>query len=266
MPNESLLWDAPPAALPMQAALDAANVRLALAALAHAPVLTAPPAPRLARDLVAWGRIKLKPEGAALLADGMTSQAFFETLLEHNCLADARRILAHALPKRRALWWASLAARHACEGRMTEALASVLRAVSQYVVDPCEDRRRAAGEFAKRTPPNTIAGCLATAAFFSEGSVSPSGFPAVAPRPFVTGRLVGVAVYLSSVTIDPACYKQYLREYLQWGRAIAAGEMLWEQEPVENSRLAPYWPRQRSPHSPSADQARLEERSHALLS
>jgi hypothetical protein len=67
--------------------------------------------------------------------------------------------------------------------------------------------------------------------------------PPVAPRPFITGRLVGVSVYLASVAIDPACYKQYLREYLAWGRAIAAGQMLWEETVEPASRLAPYWSR-----------------------
>jgi hypothetical protein len=243
MPTDQLNANSPWQLTPeLQAALDVANARLAEQAQRRPPLADNAAAPKLARELVAWGKIKLKPTGAALLKEDLSTPAFFESLLEQGALADARRVLAHALPKRRALWWASLVVRHAHQHSMPESLASVLRVVTQYIVDPSEDHRRAAGEFMKRNAPNTIAGCLATAAFFSAGSVSPPGLPPVAPRPFVTGRLVGVCIYLASVKVDPACYKQYLREYLRWGRAIAAGEMLWE-TPVDTSRLGPHWSR-----------------------
>lgn len=230
----------------MQAALDAANARLAQLAQQHAPAVQQQP-PTLARDLVAWGKIKLKPEGARLLANTMTSRDYFDTLLAHDCLADARRILSHAMPKRRALWWGVLAAHDAFRDDAPPALQAVLKLSTQFVITPSEDARRACGELAKRTPANSIAGCLVNAAFFSAGSISPQGLPPVAPRPFVTGRLVGVAVYLAAVTRSAALYKQYLREYLRWGVAISAGELRWPEAPAavaneEHSRLDAYWP------------------------
>ncbi len=228
----------------MQAALDAANAHLAQLAEQHAPAALSQTPPHLARDLVDWGHIKLKPEGARLLANTMTSREYFETLLAHDCLADARRILAHAMPKRRALWWGALAAHDAFRTAPPEHLEPVLKLVTQFVVTPTEDLRRACGELARRVPANSMAGCLATAAFFSAGSVSPQGLPPVAPRPFVTGRLMGVTVYLASVTRSAAQYKQYLREYLRWGVAIAAGEMRWPEPTAaanEPSRLDAYW-------------------------
>lgn len=229
----------------MQAALDAANARLAQLAEQHAPAAVSQTPPHLARDLVDWGHIKLKPEGARLLANTMTSREYFETLLAHDCLADARRILAHAMPKRRALWWGMMTAHDAFRDAMPEELEPVLKLVTQFVVTPNEDLRRACGELARRTPANTVAGCLATAAFFSAGSVSPQGLPPVAPRPFITGRLMGVTVYLASVTRSAAHYKQYLREYLRWGVAIAAGELRWPEPATattESTRLDHYWP------------------------
>lgn len=243
----SSLWTITPE---MQAALDAANVRLAQLAQQHAPAAQPVTPPDLARDLVAWGKIKLKPEGAKLLANTMTSREFFETLLAHDCLADARRILSHAMPKRRALWWGVMAAHDALRATQSPEFVAVERLVTQFVHTPTEDLRRGCGELAKRTAVNSIAGCLVNAAFFSAGSVSPPGLPPVAPRPFVTGRLVGVVVYLSAVTRSAALYKQYLREYLRWGVAISAGQMLWTDvaataaastDSLPPNRLDAYW-------------------------
>lgn len=104
-----------------------------------------------------------------------------------------------------------------------EVLSSVLR----LVIKPTEANRRATQETARKAGPNTLVGCLASAAFFSGGSVSLPGLPAVAPRPFVTGRLVGVAVYLAAVKLDAANYKHKLRRFLALGLEVARGNNLW---------------------------------------
>jgi hypothetical protein len=81
----------------------------------------------LAHNLIAWGKIKLKPLAAQLLSPEMTSRAYFELLLEQDQLADARRILAHALPKRRALWWGTLCLQDALRPTETSETAELLR-------------------------------------------------------------------------------------------------------------------------------------------
>src|SRR5262245_28970205 len=55
--------------------------------------------------------------------------------------------------------------------------------------------------------------------------------PVVAPRPWVTGRLVGVSVYLSAVIRDPAHYKDHLRRYLSVGAAVMRGCGPWAPNP-----------------------------------
>lgn len=213
----------------MQAAIEAAQAQIA--AMTNRPTppnvaqLNRPP--KLAKDLLAWGHFKLKPAGEALLTPEITSVAFFETLFAADCLADARRVLSHSMPKRRALWWATLAGWDLQRAKPDAELEEALGIVGRYVISPTEELRREVGAVAQRLPVNTLAGCLAQAAFFSAGSVSLPNHPPVAPRPFVTGRLVGVCVYLASVKRNAALYKQYLREYLRWGRAIASGELLW---------------------------------------
>lgn len=191
------------------------------------PLLTA----QSAVDLCKFYQIKIKPAGQALLEASQTPREYFELLSASGHYADARRVLAHALPKRRALWWGCLCAWDVYGPEPPEIVSAVLQAVGGYVLDPREQLRRAAASLGKKARPNTLAGCLAMAAFFSGGSVSLPGLPHVAPKPFVTGRLVSVCVYLAAVLRDPARYKDHLRQYLDVGRALACGDHLWPSSP-----------------------------------
>jgi hypothetical protein len=182
---------------------------------------------RTAAALCRQQRIKLRPEGQALLCDDLSPRQFFDRLLEHGCYADARRVLAHSLPKRRALWWGCLCALDAYRPAPPPLDEAVLQTVVQFVQDPTEANRRAVVPLAKEAGMNSLTGCLAMAAFFSDGSISRPGLPFVPARPFVTGRLVGVAVYLAAVRRDPAHYRDHLRQYLALGLEVARGNNLW---------------------------------------
>lgn len=207
----------------MQAALDAANARLA--SLAPVKPDYNPARFTTARELVREYRIKLKPSALKMLADDLTPRQFYERTRDTGELAAARRILAHALPVRRALWWGMLAARDAFGESLPDDLAMTLAAVGCYVQQPTEDHRRATGEVARRLRASSLAACLAYGAFCSAGSIAPPGMPPVWPKPFITGRLVGVAVYLAAVRRDAKRYKDVLRRYLQWGEMIASGDI-----------------------------------------
>lgn len=191
-----------------------------------------------AAGLCRHGRIKLKEAATRWLDDQVSPREFFDRLVRHDCLADARRVLAHAMPKRRALWWGCLCGLDACRDSMPPAVSEVIDAVVRFVRQPNEENRRIMLPLGKRVGVNTLAGSLAMATFFSRGSVSRPGLPEVAPRPCVTGRLVGVAVYLASVTRDPKHYKARLRGYLAWGRDIACGKNLWHAPlAIESTRV-----------------------------
>jgi hypothetical protein len=183
--------------------------------------------------------IELQPEGRALLRAAQSPWEYFELLLENRCYADARRVLAHALPKRRALWWGCLCAWDVYRPQPPAEVAGVLEAVVRYVLQPCEAHRRAAAARAQEVEPNSLAACLAMAAFCSAGSLAPPGVPCVAPRPFLTGRLVGVTVYLAAVLRDPTQYKAQLRRYLEIGREVASGANLWTEGATSDALEAP---------------------------
>jgi len=170
----------------------------------------------------------LKPAARALLTPGLATRNFFDTLVSAGHLADARRLLAHAMPPRRAVWWATLCLHHAAEKAPFETLEEgrAFDAAGRWVVAASETTRRAAEGAAWAAQPTTAAGILAMACFLSGGSISRPGLPPVYAAPHLSGRLSGVVVYLASVRFDPAKYLRYQREYLAIGQEIAAGRNL----------------------------------------
>ncbi|MBA4191480.1 MAG: hypothetical protein C0467_26165 [Planctomycetaceae bacterium] len=170
----------------------------------------------------------LKPPARALLAPGLTTRDFFDVLVSAGHLADARRLLAHTMPARRSIWWATLCLHHAVEKAPfdTPEEGHAFEAAARWVVAPSEATRRAAEYAAWEAHPTTPAGILAMACFLSGGSISRPGLPHVCAAPHLSGRLSGVVVYLASVRFDPARYLRHLRDYLAIGQEIAAGRNL----------------------------------------
>jgi hypothetical protein len=203
--------------------------------------MTLPVAAKGAAAFCKYHQIDLQPEGRAMLRAGLSTKDYFATLWENGLLADARRVLANALPPRRSLWWGLLCAWNLYRPSPTAEVDEVLQAVVRFVLQPTEVHRRAAAASARAVELNSLAACLANAAFFSAGSMAPEGLPCVEPQPFITGRLVGVTVYLASVMQAPiAEYQNRLRQYLAVGLEIACGANLWPDcTPIEPVAAAP---------------------------
>lgn len=177
-------------------------------------------------ELCHVGGIDLTPQGQSLLRAELTARSYFDLLMQHGCYKDARCLLAQALPKRRALWWACVCARDLYDPP-TPPAAEVLEVVSHYAMTDDESSRRRAETLGQQFGPDDLLTCLAMAAFFAGDNVSRADLPPVEPQPFVTGRLVEVVVYLVSVRKDLPCYKDHLRRYLEQGIRMAAGPDPW---------------------------------------
>ncbi|MGE3808548.1 MAG: hypothetical protein AB7K24_28110 [Gemmataceae bacterium] len=175
----------------------------------------------------AANELMLTAAGEEALRPGLTVRAYFHELMQHENYADARRVLAHALPKRRALWWGLLCAWEAVRPCPPENVQEVLRAVARFVMEPGEEKRRQVEAISKLVRFESMANQLAQAAFLSTGSMTAPDLPEVFPQPFLTGRLVGVTVYLSSVLREPARYQQRLKEYIAVGLEVARVDQPW---------------------------------------
>jgi len=122
-------------------------------------------------------------------------EAFFDALQAAGRLREAAQFLGQALPRYEVVCWASQVVQR-LEGAAGE---PALAAVLDWVNEPSEARRRGAYEAASLADPESPGRVAALAAYFSGGSISPEGQPAV-PAPSTTaGRLGAAAVIMAAV-------------------------------------------------------------------
>jgi hypothetical protein len=176
-------------------------------------------------------RCYLSKEARQLLRADLTPRAFFDLLVEQGRHADALRFLAQALPKRLAVWWGCLCNWHTARPEPPESVAAALHVAVRWALEPTEANRLAAGEVGQKEDCETSAGCLAMAAFWSSGSLTPSHLPAVPVPPDLTGRLVSGAVLLAAVERDAMQFREHYRQFLALGLDVLQGKNLWPPGP-----------------------------------
>jgi hypothetical protein len=163
----------------------------------------------------------------AVLDDKQSTRQFFTLLVKQQLYPDAVRFLAHALPKREALWWATRCVRAALGGsEPSRADRNALEAAERWVSDPDEKNRRAAQSPADATGYETACGWLAAGAFWSGGSIAPPDMPDVAPKETLTPQAAVVAINLTA-TLDPKRTPQLYAEFLSVGTTVADGQNRW---------------------------------------
>ncbi|MBU6499073.1 MAG: hypothetical protein KGJ41_01730 [Rhodospirillales bacterium] len=168
-------------------------------------------------------RLDLPVATAGLVAGCPDSGAAFLALEEKGLLVDAAKWAAHALPKREAVWWACMCARHTAAANQPEAERALVEAAEQWVRKPTDEQRRAAFALAQEAGFTSPEAWAAVAAFWSGESMSPPGQPPVPPPADAVGRAVAGAVTLASVRLHPERYAARLARFLQSAREIAQG-------------------------------------------
>ena len=170
----------------------------------------------------------LGEEAKKLLRDGLTPAQFLDILMDKQQFPDAVRFLAHALPKREAVWWACLCGRAVAGPNPPPQIAAALQAAEKWVVDPSEENRRAAMPAAEAAEFKTPAGCAAVAAFWSGGSLAPPNVPVVPPGEYLTAHGVAGAVMLSAVQSEPEKAPEKYQKFLAQGIEVAKGNQRWK--------------------------------------
>lgn len=159
-----------------------------------------------------------------------TADAYFARLVDEGRLEEATRFVAAWLRPRRAVWWATLCVwnglRSAPPADGDKSVAAIDAAVA-WVVDPTESNRRAAQAAAERVGFATPAGAAATAAFWSEGSISLPGQPDVPPPPGVAVKAAANAVLMAAAAPSAALRDATLRQSLRIAAEILAGANPW---------------------------------------
>jgi hypothetical protein len=159
--------------------------------------------------------IELSEPAHKLLDDQVPPADFLARLAETGMGADAVRFLAHALPKREAVWWACQCIREAGVDSGQEGKAALL-AAALWAADPSEENRRSAqkaAEAAQATPEALVA----MGAFLGAGSMAPPDAPEVKPADDFTPRSVAGAVLLGAVAAEPEKAPQKYQRFIELG-------------------------------------------------
>lgn len=168
-------------------------------------------------------RLELDAATRALVDGVPHAAAGVAALAAGGKLIEACRLVAHALPKREAVWWCCMCARAVVDPAATPADAAALAAAEQWVRRPDEAARRAAMAAAQAAAYRSTEAWAAVGAFWSGGSMAPEGQPIVPPGEHLTGVAVSGAVVLAAVRPPAERADARLRRFLDAAREIAAG-------------------------------------------
>lgn len=168
-------------------------------------------------------RLELDAEGTALLDGAADAASGVERLAAARRMPEAMRLVAHALPKREAVWWACMCARSVPDPALPPPDLAALEAAERWVRRPDEANRRAAEAAAQQTQFRSPEAWAAMGAFWSGGSMAPEGQPVVPPAEHLTGVAVAGAVVLAAVRCRPERQDARFDRFLGAARDIAAG-------------------------------------------
>lgn len=142
-------------------------------------------------------RSQLSPAARALIASGQTPAVYFNVLIDKKLYRDAIRFVAHLMTPHQAVAWGCLCVWQALRPQPAPVQAAALHAAVQWLLNPDEQRRRAAETAGRAATVATPAGALALAAFNTGPSLSRPDLPIVAPPPGLSAQTVAAAVLLA---------------------------------------------------------------------
>jgi hypothetical protein len=157
-------------------------------------------------------KFDLPSEASKLLENGMSPSAFIEALLKNKLPVPAIDFLAHGLPTREGVWWGCLCMQHVCGDDLPPPERAAAVAAVQWVLQPTEENRAAAGGPAELAGAATAAGSLAMA-------VTKTGSPA-APK------AVASAVKVAALKGEAAQMPGRQKAFAELGLEVAEGRLL----------------------------------------
>ena len=167
-------------------------------------------------------RVAPPPEAQSALEGCTRVPEAVDRLAAGGFLLEAAKLTAHALPKREAVWWACMCARHTAPLDVLP-LAELCAAAETWVRKQTDESRRAAFEMAQTLGLDTPEAWAAVGAFWAGDSMAPLGQPKVPPALHLTGTAIAGSVNLAAVRGDPLRRDARLARFLDSARDIAAG-------------------------------------------
>ncbi|MCX9004613.1 hypothetical protein NLN86_23645 [Citrobacter portucalensis] len=156
-----------------------------------------------------------------LAGESTTPHELINMALSREYYSDAVTFLAHALPVRESVWWATMCAITRSDWNTTEMKA--ISAARAWVYAPNETARRYAEKLAKDAQLHSGAGWVAQAVFWSSGSMTAPEDPSVSPPQFLYAHAVAGSINLSAVLPDGEHAIPRYKNFLKIGLNIAHG-------------------------------------------
>jgi hypothetical protein len=174
-------------------------------------------------------KVPLSVAARELLKPELTPAEFLAQLMAAKEYASAVAFLAHALPRREAVWWACLCVQvgPAAGKILAKQEQEALDAAVRWVLDPIEPNRRAAERPGRAIGPRSLCGYIALAAFYSGGSVNPPGQPVRPPAPGKTAQCITHSMLRIANKFYPRLRDEALRQFLAIGSEIADNRHRW---------------------------------------
>ena len=168
--------------------------------------------------------LELTEEAIQLLVANISPADFLQQLIDNALYSDAVMFLANALPKREAVWWACLCARHGMTEKSPATDIKAVELAEAWVYKPVQEVCEPTFSAAEATEFKTPAGWAAMSAFWSGENMSPSKEAVVPPTPDLTGKAVNGAVQLAAVVgSEPESINGNYQLFLAKGIDIACG-------------------------------------------
>src|ERR1700678_1630553 len=171
---------------------------------------------------------ELSEEATGLLGPEIAPQDYVALLMSKKLYADAVRFVAHALPKRQAVWWGWISAKKAAGSDPPPKIKASLEATEKWIAQPDDEAGRIAMAAAKEAQTTTAAGCAGMAAFFSGSSLGPAHVPPIPPGEYLTAQAVSGAVIYAAIGKDPKTAAERFQSFVQQGIEVTAKIKLWE--------------------------------------
>lgn len=148
---------------------------------------------------------------------------FLEAVRRSGTPEDGISLLAYALGRREAVWWAAQSVRLLMRIAPGQEDAPLL-AAEAWVRDPDDRARREALRLGAGAPPQLATAWVALAAGWSGGNIGPSAQAVVAATPELTPRAVRTAILGALATVTARERAQRLQACIEIGVPLMRGE------------------------------------------
>lgn len=175
---------------------------------------------------------EISPEARALLGDGVAAKEFTEQLIADGHFSDAIAFLAHALPRREAIWWAMVCARAAVGQEPEEPVHATLEIIRQWIAEPTDEHRRQAFQMGEALGYATPVGCATVAIFLSGETLGLPDTPPIPPEEYAGAKAIVGSVNLAALQRNQEDPVAAFQEFLAQGMKLADRARLWTPPPT----------------------------------